>query len=201
MPSTNPFVPPAGFVELGPADGLIVDLRYASADNIMGRNLYGAFDTLVLHAIAAAKLRRAVGLLAARRPDLRLVVFDGLRPNRIQRLFWDTVRGTPQERYVADPAIGSLHGFGFAVDLSLADAGGRAELDMGTPFDDFTPLAEPRLEQGFLAAGRLTAAQVANRTLLRQVMEGAGFLHLPIEWWHFDSLPGEQVRHAYPLVE
>lgn len=72
---------------------------------------------------------------------------------------------------------------------------------MGTPFDDFTPLAEPRLEQAFLAAGRLTAAQIANRLVLRTVMEDAGFLHLPIEWWHFDALPAEQVRQSYALVE
>lgn len=200
MPSPDPFVPPPGFVELGPADGLLIDLRYASADNIMGRNLYGAFDTLLLHAVAAAKLREAARLLAARRPDLRLLVFDGLRPNRIQRVFWDEVRGTPRQPYVADPAIGSLHGFGFAVDLSLADAGGR-ELDMGTPFDDFTPLAEPRREQAFLAEGRLTREQVEGRVLLRQVMENAGFLPLPIEWWHFDALPADQVRLRYPLVE
>lgn len=95
MQSPDPFVPPAGFVELGPADGLLLDLRYASANNIMGRNLYGAFDRLLLHAIAADKLRRAVRLLSGRRPDLRLTVFDGLRPNRIQRVFWDAVRGTP----------------------------------------------------------------------------------------------------------
>lgn len=193
-------VPPPGFVELGPADGLLLDLRYGSVDNILGRNLYGTFSKLVLHTIAAAKLRTAVQLLAARRPDLRLLVFDGLRPNRIQRLFWDEVRGTSRQRYVADPAIGSLHGFGFAVDLSLADQAGR-ERDMGTPFDDFTPLAEPRLEQAFLADGRLTHEQVADRILLRQVMETAGFLHLPIEWWHFDALPGEEVRRGYTLVE
>lgn len=200
MPSPDPFVPPPGFVELGPADGLLVDLRYASTDNIMGRNLYGAFGKLLLHAIAAAKLRAAARLLAARWPDLSLVVFDGLRPNRIQRMFWEQVRGTVRQPYVADPAMGSLHGFGFAVDLSLADTGGR-ELDMGTAFDDFTPLAEPRREQGFLAEGRLTAEQIANRLLLRAIMEEAGFLPLPIEWWHFDALPGDEVRGRYPLVE
>ena len=200
MPSPEPFVPPPGFVELGPADGLLIDLRYASANNIIGRNLYGSFDRLFLHPIAAAKLRAAACLLAERRPDLRLLVFDGLRPNRIQRLFWERVRGTPQQPYVADPAIGSLHGFGLAVDLSLADAGGR-ELDMGTAFDDFTPLAEPRREQALLAEGSLTQAQVADRRLLRAVMESAGFLHLPIEWWHFDALPGDAVRAGYLLVD
>lgn len=199
MPSPDPFVLPPGFVELGPADGILLDLRYASANNIMGRHLDGAFEKLFLHAVAAAKLRTAARLLAGRRPDLRLVVFDGLRPNRIQRVFWDEVRGTPRQPYVADPAIGSLHGFGFAVDLSLGEPGGL-ELDMGTPFDDFTPLAEPRLEQAFLAEGRLTHEQVANRILLRQVMD-AGFLHLPIEWWHFDALPGDEVRRGYTLLE
>ncbi len=199
MPA-EPFTPPPGYVELGPADGLLVDLRYATTNNVLGRNLYGAFDRLLLHAVAADKLRGAVRLLAEAAPDRRLLVFDGLRPNRIQRLFWAAVVGTPQQPYVADPAIGSLHSFGFAVDLTLASVAG-AELDMGTPFDDFTPLAEPQRETDFLAQGRLTEEQVANRRLLRRVMEGAGFLSLPIEWWHFDALPGETVRYRYRLVE
>lgn len=203
VPSPQPrpaFDLPDDIVALDAGDGLVVDLRYASTNNFLGRNLYRNFDRLLLHAIAAAKLRQAVTLLARRRPDLKLLVFDGLRPNRVQRMFWEVVRGTDRQQYVGDPAVGSVHGFGLAVDLSLVDSDG-VELDMGTPFDDFTPLAEPRREQEFLAAGTLNAAQVANRIVLRAVMAEAGFIPLPVEWWHFDALPADQVRRTFRLVE
>jgi D-alanyl-D-alanine dipeptidase len=198
--SAKPFEPPAGFVDMSEAEGIVLDLRYATTNNFLGRNIYGGFDRLLLHAIAAAKLEAAAADLMDRRPDLRLLVFDGLRPNRVQRIFWEIVRGTDQQRYVGDPAIGSVHGFGFAVDLSLVGQDGD-ELDMGTPFDDFTPLAEPCREAEFLASGALTREQVDNRRLLRGVMERAGFIALPIEWWHFDALPAAEVRARYGLVE
>lgn len=191
---------PVGFAELGRADGLLVDLRYASADNVLGRAVCGTLDRLVLHAAAADKLRRAVALLGADQPNLRLKVWDGFRPNRVQRLFRAAVAGTDRQQFVGDPAIGSMHGFGFAVDLTLSTPTGR-DLDMGTGFDDFSALAEPRLESAHLAAGALTRDQVGNRRLLRGVMERAGFTGLPIEWWHFDALPADDVRSRYRLTE
>jgi D-alanyl-D-alanine dipeptidase len=191
---------PPGFVETTERDGIALDIRYASANNFTGRDIYGAFDRLWLHAIAAAKLAGACAALRQTRPDLRLLVFDGLRPNRVQRVFWEMVKGTEQQRFVGDPAVGSVHGFGLAVDLSLCDRDG-VELDMGTPFDDFSPLAEPRLEQTHLAAGMLTPQQLENRLLLRRTMRNAGFIPLPIEWWHFDALPSDEVRRRFKLVE
>ncbi|UDL95828.1 M15 family metallopeptidase [Lichenihabitans sp. PAMC28606] len=193
-------VPPPGFVDLTETDGIVVDLRYASTNNFVGRVIYDGFDRLMLHEIAAAKLISAIVALRQIRPDLRLLVFDGFRPNRVQRLFWAVVRGTAEQQFVADPAIGSVHSFGLAVDLSLIDAAGRA-LDMGTDFDDFTERAEPRREADLLAQGALSELQVRNRMLLRTVMEAAGFLHLPIEWWHFDALPADQVRRLFSLIE
>ncbi|RYZ97756.1 MAG: peptidase M15, partial [Proteobacteria bacterium] len=75
------------------------------------------------------------------------------------------------------------------------------ELDMGTGFDDLSPLAEPRREAEFLLNAELSLAQVANRKILRAVMEEAGFLQLPHEWWHFDALPAVDVRAQYRRVE
>ncbi|WP_165491205.1 M15 family metallopeptidase [Lichenihabitans psoromatis] len=193
-------VPPPGFVDLTETDGIVVDLRYASTNNFVGRVIYDSFDRLMLHEIAAAKLISAIVALRQIRPDLRLLVFDGFRPNRVQRLFWAVVRGTAEQQFVADPEIGSVHSFGLAVDLSLIDATGQA-LDMGTDFDDFTERAEPRREADLLAQGALSELQVRNRMLLRTVMEAAGFLHLPIEWWHFDALPADQVRRLFSLIE
>ena len=191
---------PPGFVDLTGAANLALDIRYASTANFTGRDLYGGTRGLLLHAIAAEKLLDAAARLAEARPDLRLLVFDGFRPNRVQRVLWATVEGTPQQRFVADPAIGSIHSYGLAVDLSLVDAHGR-ELDMGTTFDDFTPRSEPCREADMLARGLLNAGQVANRRVLRDAMEGAGFLPLPTEWWHFDALPAWQVRASFALIE
>ena len=189
-----------GFVEVGSAPHLVIDLRYATADNFLSRPVYGNFDRLFLHPIAAEKLRIAAALLGARASGHRFIVFDGLRPNRIQRLMWRTVERTPKQIYVGDPAVGSIHGYGLAVDLSLLGSDGR-ECDMGTPFDDFSPLAEPRREAAFLKAGALSATQIADRHLLREIMVAAGFHPIAVEWWHFDALPPDLVRHHFPLIE
>jgi zinc D-Ala-D-Ala dipeptidase len=86
------------------------------------------------------------------------------------------------------------------LDVSILDENGK-ELDMGTAYDDFSALAEPRLEQKFLKEGSLTAVQIRQRKLLREVMERAGFIALPVEWWHFDALPAAEVRTKFRIVE
>lgn len=188
------------YVEIRDSDRIAIDLRYATTNNFTGQNLYGSYNRAFLHRRAAEKLDRAAAALHVLHPDYRLLIFDALRPRSVQYRLWDRVKGTEQQKYVANPRGGSIHNYGFAVDLSIADDSGR-ELDMGTPFDDFTPLAQPRLEESFLAAGKLSEQQVQNRRLLRRVMEDAGFLQLPIEWWHFDALPKEEVRRQFPIVE
>lgn len=188
------------YIRIGPGDGVDVDLRYASASNFVGEDLYGPLRNLYLHRVAAERLRRAAAILKERRPDLRLVVFDGLRPRSVQARLWSKVKGTAQQRYVANPASGSIHNYGLAVDLSLKGADGR-ELDMGTPFDDFSALSQPAAEARFLKTGKLTQAQVDNRRTLRDVMQAAGFRQLPLEWWHFDALPPGEVRRKHRIVE
>lgn len=177
-----------------------IDLRYASSNNFMHEDLYGDFRKAYLHETPYAKLEQASRDLQAAKPGFQLIVFDALRPRHVQRKLFAHVKGTPQEPYVANPDQGSVHNYGFAVDLSIVDEKGK-ELDMGTPFDDFTPLAEPRLQDKFLKEGRLTPAQIANREILRTVMEGAGFKRLPNEWWHFDALPIEELKKKYKIVE
>ena len=188
------------FVELTEADGVGIDLRYATRNNFMGRSLYGSFSRFLLHVDAAAKLRVAIRHLRLEHPNLRMLLLDGLRPNRIQRELWAAVHGTPQQSYVGDPTIGSIHGFGLAVDLTLTDETGL-ELDMGTAFDAFTTLSEPQLETQHLAAGALQPDQIANRHRLRNTMMVAGFEPIPIEWWHFDAISAETVRGRYPLID
>lgn len=188
------------YVELKPSDGLAIDLKYATTDNFVGQNMYGDFNKAYLHHIAADKLTHAIRNLKALHPAYRLVIYDALRPRSVQYLLWDKVKGTSRQKYVADPKHGSIHNFGFAVDISILDENGKP-LDMGTPFDDFTPLAQPRLEQAFLKEGKLTRQQIDNRLLLRKVMEDAGFIQLPVEWWHFDALPKAKVMSGFKIVE
>lgn len=188
------------FREVTAADGVVVDLRYAGTNNFTGENLYGPFNRLFLHKRAADKLKAAAALLKHEHHGFKFIIFDGLRPRSVQYVLWQKVAGTPQEKYVADPKKGSIHNYGLAIDLSVVDEKGR-ELDMGTGFDSFTPLAEPQLEAQKLASGELTQAQLDNRMILRRAMEEAGFKVLPDEWWHFDALPADLVHKQFTIVE
>ena len=187
------------FRHLDSIAGIRVDLRYATTNNFVGRDLYSPFDCAWLHVQAAAALERVVAWLAARRPDLTVLVLDALRPQRVQQQLWDALEGTDLRLYLADPARGSIHSYGMALDLTLIDAAGD-ELDMGTGFDDMTELSHPALEEGFVLAGRLTEAQVANRRLLREAMLAAGFLAIKTEWWHFDCGDRDLVRRTFQRV-
>lgn len=181
-------------------DSLLVELKYACAANFMGEDVYGGLTRCFLRPEAAERLAQANGALRAVRPDLRLLVVDGARPRRVQRRMWALVKGTPRQRYVANPDGGSMHNYGVAADLVLADAKGR-RLDLGTPMDAFQELAQPALEKRFLRQGLLTAEQTANRQTLRQAMLAAGFTPLSIEWWHFDALDRDVARRRYSIIE
>ncbi|HEY9101863.1 M15 family metallopeptidase [Chitinimonas sp.] len=188
------------FRSLASIAGLQVDLRYAGPDNFVGRPLYTGFDGAWLHREAAAGLATAVTWLAQHRPGLTLLVLDALRPHRVQIMLWEHLEGTGLRMYLADPARGSIHSFGKAVDVTLLDATGQ-ELDMGTGFDDLSERSHPALEDQLLAAGQLTAAQLANRHLLRETMLQAGFAGIRSEWWHFNHGDQELVRRQYGRVD
>jgi D-alanyl-D-alanine dipeptidase len=187
------------FRHLSTVAGIGVDLRYASPNNFTGRDLYAPFDCAWLHREAASALERVVAWLAESHPGVRLLVLDAVRPQRVQQQLWDALAGTDLRMYLADPARGSIHTFGMAVDVTLADPHGR-ELDMGTAFDDMADLSHPPLEPRFLAEGLLTAAQVANRRLLRAAMHQAGFVGIATEWWHFDCGDRHRVRATFRRV-
>jgi len=187
------------FRHLSSIAGIRVDLRYATPNNFVGRDLYSPYDCAWLHVEAAAGLERVVAWLASRRPDLTPLVLDALRPQRVQQQLWDALEGTELRLYLADPARGSIHSYGMALDLTLVDADG-VELDMGTGFDDMTELSHPALEEGFLLAGRLSEGQLANRRLLREAMLQAGFFGIRTEWWHFDYGDRALVRATYRRI-
>lgn len=187
------------FRHLDSIAGIDVDLRYATANNFVGRDLYSPYDCAWLHVEAAAALERAVAWLAVHAPSLKPLVLDALRPQRVQQQLWDALEGTDLRLYLADPARGSIHSYGMALDITLLDADG-VELDMGTGFDDMTELSHPALEEGFLLAGQLTEQQLANRRLLREAMLQAGFLGIKTEWWHFDCGDRDLVRATFRRV-
>lgn len=187
------------FRHLDSIAGIDVDLRYATANNFVGRDLYSPYDCAWLHVEAAAALERAVAWLAVHAPGLKPLVLDVLRPQRVQQQLWDALEGTDLRLYLADPARGSIHSYGMALDITLLDADG-VELDMGTGFDDMTELSHPALEEGFLLAGQLTEQQLANRRLLRTAMLQAGFLGIKTEWWHFDCGDRDLVRATFRRV-
>jgi D-alanyl-D-alanine dipeptidase len=177
-----------------------VQLAYATAENFLDTPIYGALNQAYLLLEAAAMLSMAQDELSRRKPGYRLLVYDAARPVHVQRAMWSKVQGTPQARYVANPDRGSLHNYGAAVDLSIADANGQP-LDMGTPFDHFGDLAQPRYEERFRRSGQLSKAQLANRNLLRDVMHYGGFSGIPNEWWHFNAFSIKHVRENYTAIE
>jgi D-alanyl-D-alanine dipeptidase len=184
------------FVGLATIDGVRVELRYATPGNFVGADMYSPFDCAWIHRDGAQRLREAVTLLRARRGDHSLLVLDALRPQRVQERMWAALEGTSLTDYLADPKRGSIHSFGMAVDITIVDAQGR-ELDMGTPFDDLTELSHPALEDQWLEAGKLEAAQIENRKLLRAVMIGSGWRGISREWWHFDGGDRDRIRTEY----
>lgn len=189
----------AAFRHLNSIAGIAVDLRYATPDNFVGRDLYNPLDCAWLHRDAAAALELAVAWLARQRPDYRLLILDALRPQRVQEQLWQTLQGTDLLGYIAEPVRGSIHSFGMALDLTIIDGAGR-ELDMGTAFDDLSERSQPELETVLLERGELTRAQCDNRHLLRNAMLLAGFYGINSEWWHFDCGDRQHVRRTYTRV-
>jgi D-alanyl-D-alanine dipeptidase len=176
----------------------LFDIRYATADNFFGQKVYPEARCVLRRAVAK-QVVAAQRWLDAHHPGLRLMFKDCYRPDPIQHVLWDAVKGTPKAAYVANPhtPTGSIHSYGAAVDLTLADADGK-ELDMGTPYDHLGKLAEPRHEATFVKKGELTPAQVDRRLILRHAMTvGGGFSMIRNEWWHFNAGPAAEVRKKY----
>ncbi len=156
---------------------LVVDLRYATADNFMKLKVYPDSARCLLLKSAATRLQAAAKVLKAK--GYRLKVWDCYRPLSVQFELWKVF---PKPGYVADPnKKGSLHNRGAAVDLTLAmpDAG---SVEMPTAYDNFTRAAHHKYDGG-------TPAATLHRTVLLEAMEGAGFKRNPMEWWHYE-LPG-----------
>ena len=188
------------FCRLDTISGIAVDLRYAGSNNFDGRVLYRGIDCAWLRVEAAQGVANSAAWLSTHHPGRRLLLLDALRPQRVQEEIWRDVKGTPAARYFADPARGSIHSFGMAVDVTLLDEQGR-ELDMGSGFDEMSVRSHPALEDEQLAAGSITVQHIAAREMLRNAMHAGGFSGIPTEWWHFNHGDVAHVRRAFIRVD
>ncbi len=178
----------SSFVVLQDVDSLILfDVRYATPNNFTHRVLYPD-STIYLRRVVADSLSKANRFLI-KHFHLRIKIFDGFRPLKIQQEMWKIF---PDEKYVADPSRGSRHNRGAAVDVTIVDFYNR-ELDMGTGFDDFT-------EKAHYGYSGLSLLEKLNRRLLRSTMEKFGFQPLQSEWWHFDFKGWQKfpLRYDFP---
>lgn len=152
---------------------VVLDLRYATGQNFLGRKVYPDGARCLLRKETVERLD--VVAKALRKQGLRLRLYDCYRPRAVQWEMWAIL---PKPGYVADPRKGSNHNRGTAVDLTLADAAGK-ELEMPTGFDSF----EKAAHHGYAGAPQ---SAIRHRELLREAMEAAGFVKNRMEWWHYD---------------
>ncbi|MGB1206073.1 MAG: M15 family metallopeptidase [Chitinophagales bacterium] len=191
----------ANLVKMSDIDAsLKMDLRYASDNNFMEKNVYGNLSDCYLQAEVARKLAKAQEFLREKYPKQSLLLLDCARPLSVQATMWDLVKGTEKHRYVAAPSATPLHCYGVAVDVTIADKNGKA-IDMGTDYDYFGELAQPRYHQKYSKNGKLSARQLTNRIRLREVMKKAGFRAIETEWWHFNGFSKSEAKKRYRIVK
>lgn len=154
---------------------IALDIRYATENNFLKRKLYPV-ARCVLRGAAVKPLSQVQDDLA--KQGLGLKVYDCYRPLSIQKQMWAVL---PDSNYVANPAKGSRHNRGAAVDVTLVDRNGK-ELEMPSGFDDFTERAHRDYKGG-------SPQSLKNRQRLEEAMKKYGFIPLATEWWHFDA-PG-----------
>lgn len=166
------------------SNDFVYDMKYATSDNFLKAKVYDCAECFL-------RLKTVKALIEANdsfmKMGCKIKLFDCYRPLDIQKKMWEIV---PNPSYVADPAKGSIHNRGGAVDITLVDANGTA-LDMGTSFDYFGveashnyPNLSPEIKQ--------------NRELLKKVMMEKGFNSLDSEWWHYNlkSALNDKVSNA-----
>jgi len=171
----GPFLP-SDLVELTTLDPTIkLEIRYATSNNLFGVPFYTQARAFLQRPAAEAVVRANAAL---RKQGYGLLVHDGYRPWSVTRMFWDA---SPEDKhiFVANPAEGSKHNRGAAVDLTLYDLANGAPVEMVSTYDETSPRAYPGYPGG-------TSRQRWYRELLRRAMEAERFAVYETEWWHFD---------------
>lgn len=165
--------------------GIHLDIRYATANDFLGTAVYSQARAFLQRPAAEALLRVVQKLKPL---GYGLLIHDAYRPWYVTKIFWDA---TPPEGkiFVADPAQGSRHNRGCAVDLTLYDLATGKPIEMPGTYDEMSPRSFPDYPGG-------TSLQRWHRDLLRRAMESEGFTVYEAEWWHFDYKNWKE----YPLL-
>ena len=167
---------PADLVELITLDPTIkLDIRYATTHNFMSTPLYSQTRAFLQRPAAQALARVQHAL---KEEGYGLLIHDAYRPWYVTKIFWDAT-APENHKFVADPAQGSRHNRGCAVDLTLYDLKSGQPLTMPSLYDEMSARAYPTFVGGPAEPRRL-------RDLLRKHMEAEGFDVYEFEWWHFD---------------
>lgn len=150
----------------------VYDMKYATNDNFLKEKVYNCGECLLRLKTVNAIIKANTVFI---KKGYRIKFFDCYRPLDIQKKMWSIVSNP---KYVADPAKGSIHNRGGAVDITLVDLAGN-EVDMGTTFDFFGEKASHNYMM-------LSKEVIESRKLLKKIMEGAGFVSFDSEWWHYN---------------
>jgi D-alanyl-D-alanine dipeptidase len=179
---------PVDLVDVAALDPtILLDLRYATSDNFLGVSVYEPAEARAYlqrpAAEAVARVHRAL-----RETGHGLLIHDAYRPWWVTRLFWDATPSAMRD-FVADPAKGSRHNRGCAVDLTLYSLTDGRAVEMPSLYDEMSERSHPTWAGG-------TPEQRRRRDLLRAAMEREGFAVFEWEWWHFDHRDWRQ----YPIL-
>lgn len=179
-----------------------VALHYSTSQNFLNKPLYNGLTDCYLPCEVAIKLCNAQYELHNKFPNYHIIVFDAVRPLHIQKQMWDELQMPAKEKinYLAHPSDISLHNYGAAVDIGII-GDNDVLLDMGTPFDFFGELSEPKREKQLLENGQLSKEALTNRLLLRSVMLKAGFTPITSEWWHFNATNKVTAAAKFELID
>ncbi len=162
-----------------------LDIRYATSNNFMGTPLYSSARSFMQRPVAEALKQ----IHQALKPQgYGIMVHDSYRPWYVTKMFWDATPG-PSKIFVANPAKGSRHNRGSAIDLTLYDLATGKAVPMVGGYDEFSQRSYPDYPGG-------TSLQRWHRELLRHAMEKEGFTVNINEWWHFDHKDWS----SYPIL-
>lgn len=150
----------------------VYDMKYATEDNFLKAKVYDCAECFLRFKTVKALVKASTKFI---KKGYHIKIYDCYRPLDIQKRMWKIV-SNPE--YVADPAKGSIHNRGGAVDITLVDADGK-ELDMGTSFDFFGPEASHYFDN-------LSDEVKQNRALLKRIMKKSNFNSFDSEWWHYN---------------
>lgn len=158
----------------------VYELKYATPDNFLKQAVYDCGECYLRKSTAEALVKANE---AFKQLGYRIKLFDCYRPLSVQKKMWKILPGT---HYVANPAKGSKHNRGAAVDLTLVDAQGK-ELNMGTPFDFFGKEAHHTYTEH-------SKEVLENRKLLKETLDKFNFKSIYSEWWHYEYRPEMQSK-------